>query len=137
MTSMTMTREQPPETEVPAKATRRRFTKEYKLEILEKVDRCTVPGEIGKLLRQEGLYSSQLTAWRRERRKGALQALEKRRGPKARKTSDQLKIEKLERENGRLRKKLEHVEKILVVQKKLSEVLGIQLEENDDAAGTD
>ncbi len=131
MTSMTMTIDKTPETEVPAKATRRRFTKEYKLDVLEKADHCTAPGEVGKLLRQEGLYSSQLTAWRRERRKGALQALGKRRGPKVKRSADQVRIEKLERENKRLRKKLDHAEKILTVQKKLSEVLGIQLEESD------
>ena len=133
MTTQTLNADQTPETEVPAKAKRRRFTKEYKLEILEKADRCVVSGEIGKLLRQEGLYSSQLTSWRKERRKGALQALERRRGPKTKKTPEQLKIEKLQRENERLRKKLDHAEKIISVQKKLSEVLGSQLEENDDA----
>jgi len=119
------------ETEVSAKPTRRNFTKEYKLEILEKADRCKSPGEIGKLLRQEGLYSSHLASWRAMRREGTLRALARKRGPKAKKTPAQVELEKLRRENERLRKKLEHAEKIIDVQKKLSEVLGIPLESQD------
>ncbi len=120
-------------TEVSAKATRRTFTKQYKLGILEQADRCTDSGELGKLLRREGLYSSHLTSWRAQRREGALRALGRKRGPKTKKTEDQLEIEKLQRENERLRKRLTHAEKIITVQKKLSEVLGIELEEEDDA----
>ena len=71
------------ETEVSAKATRRTFTKEYKLEILEKADRCSSPGEIGELLRKEGLYSSHLSSWRAQRREGALKTMGRKRGPKA------------------------------------------------------
>ena len=137
MRTMVMSTDRSHEAEVPSKATRRKFTKEYKLSILEKADRCVISGEIGKLLRQEGLYSSHLTSWRRERREGSLEALGHRRGPKMKKTPEQLKIEKLERENERLRKKIVHAEKIICVQKKLSEVLGIQLEENDDATELD
>lgn len=133
----TMSFDRVPETEVPAKATRRRFTKEYKLGILERADRCMTSGGIGKLLREEGLYSSHLTLWRKERREGSLQALGRRRGPKTKKTSEQLKIEKLQRVIEQLRKKLAHAEKIITVQKKLSEVLGIQLEENGDAPERD
>ena len=125
------------ETEVSAKAKRRAFTKEYKLRILEKADRCVGSGEIGKLLRQEGLYSSHLTQWRKLRQHGSLKALGGRRGPKMKKTAEQLEIERLHREVERLRKKLGHAEKIIGVQKKLSEVLGIQLEENDDANESD
>lgn len=120
------------ETEVSAKATRRTFTKEYKLEILEKADRCSSPGEIGELLRKEGLYSSHLSSWRAQRREGALKTMGRKRGPKAKKTAEQIELEKLRRENQRLRTKLDHAEKIITVQKKLSEVLGIPLE-NDDA----
>jgi hypothetical protein len=72
MTTMTIDAFQGRETEVPAKAVRRTFTKEYKLGILEKADRCRISGGIGKLLRQEGLYSSHLTLWRKERREGTL-----------------------------------------------------------------
>lgn len=137
-TTMNMT--QVPKTEaveVSAKATRRTFSKEYKIEILEKADRCVGPGEIGQLLRREGLYSSHLASWRNQRREGTLKSLGRRRGPKTKKTAEQLKNEKLQRENARLRKKLNHAEKIIDVQKKLSEVLGIELEEHDDATDLD
>ena len=73
--------------EVSPKATRRRFGKEYKLKILEKADKCSDAGEIGKLLRQEGLYSSHLATWRRLRRTGTLKALGRKRGPKTGKTA--------------------------------------------------
>jgi len=125
------------ETEVPATAKRRTFTKEYKLRILEKADRCAGSGETGRLLRGEGLYSSHLTAWRKQRREGTLKALARKRGPKTKKTAEQREVDKLRRENARLRRKLDHAEKIIGVQKKLSEVLGIQLEEHDDATGKD
>jgi transposase-like protein len=73
-----------PDPEVPAKATRRRFTTEYKLRILREVDRCKQPGEIGALLRREGLYSSLLSTWRKERDRRALRDLASRkRGRKA------------------------------------------------------
>jgi hypothetical protein len=69
----------PPDPEVPAKARRRRFSAEYKLAILREADACTQPGEVGALLRREGLYSSHLVDWRRQRDAGALQALARRR----------------------------------------------------------
>ena len=72
-----------PDPEVVAKPKRRRFTAEYRLRILEEADRCTQPGEVGRLLRREGLYSSHLTAWRKARRKGSLRELAaKKRGAK-------------------------------------------------------
>jgi transposase len=123
-------------TEVESKAPRRRFTREYKISILERADACTNLGEIGKLLRQEGLYSSHLCSWRGQRRKGILNALGRKRGAKA-KSSTQLENEKLRRENERLRKKLAHAEKIIDVQKKLSEVLGIPLDGETDATDSD
>jgi len=137
MTTMTIEASPGRETEVPAKAVRRKFTKEYKLGILEKADRCRVSGGIGKLLRQEGLYSSHLTSWRKERQEGALGASGRQRGPKTKKTPEGVEIEKLRRENARLRKKLDHAERIISVQKKLSEVLGVQLEEPDHATDPD
>ena len=70
-----------PDPEVPARAKRRRFTARYKLRILEEADACRAPGEVGALLRREGLYSSQLTQWRRARREGTLKALSRPRGP--------------------------------------------------------
>jgi len=123
--------------EVSPKATRRRFSKEYKLQVLERADRCTNTGEIGRLLRQEGLYSSHLTTWRRLRLEGTLGALGRKRGPKATKSTEQLENEKLRRENERLRKKLAHAEKIIDVQKKLSEVLGIPLDDDPNANEND
>ncbi len=124
-------------TEVESKAPRRRFTREYKISMLERVEACTNPGEIGKLLRQEGLYSSHLSSWRGQRRKGILNALGRKRGPKKATSSKQFEIEKLRRENERLRKKLAHAEKIIDVQKKLSEVLGISLDGETDATDSD
>jgi transposase len=120
-----------PEPEVPAKAQRRKFTAEYKLRIVREAERCKQPGEIGALLRREGLYSSLLTAWRREVEQGARAALRsKKRGPKARVVDPQVK--ELERENRRLRKRLEQAEIIISVQKKVSKLLGIPLENPDD-----
>lgn len=118
------------EVEVESKAKRRRFTKEYKLSILERADRCSDPGEIGKLLRQEGLYSSHLSTWRGLRRAGTLKALGRKRGP-AKASSSEVENGALRRENERLRKKLAQAERIIEVQKKLSEVLGISLEDVD------
>jgi transposase len=117
--------------EVPAKAQRRKFTSEYKLRIVREAERCKEPGEIGALLRREGLYSSLLTAWRREVEQGARTALRsKKRGPKAREVDPRVK--ELERENARLRKRLEHAELIIAVQKKVSKLLGIPLASPDD-----
>ena len=72
----------PPDPEVSAKATRRRFTPQYKLSIVEQADECETPGDIGRLLRREGLYSSHLSAWRKAAREGSLRELARKRGPK-------------------------------------------------------
>jgi len=120
-----------PDPEVPAKAKRRKFTAEYKLRIVREAERCKQPGEIGALLRREGLYSSLLTAWRREVEQGSRAALRsKKRGPKARVVDPRVK--ELERENARLRKRLEQAEIIISVQKKVSKLLGIPLESPND-----
>jgi len=111
------------ETEIPERATRRRFSEEYKLRVLEEADRCKKPGELGTLLRREGLYSSHLTSWRNQRREGTLKAFGRKRGPKPKHTSEQLELQKLQRENERLRERLRRAEKIIEVQKKLAEVL--------------
>ena len=71
-----------PDAEVVDKPTRRRFSPSYKLRVVEEADRCTEPGEVGRLLRREGLYSSHLTTWRKAVRSGSLRALSKRRGRK-------------------------------------------------------
>jgi transposase-like protein len=119
----------PPNPEVDAKPTRRTFTAAYKLKILDDADGCS-EGEIGALLRREGLYFSHLTAWRRQRAEGALQALGKKRGRKA-KPRDKEK-EQLIKENAKLRRKLEQAEKIIEIQKKVSALLA-QSESNDDS----
>lgn len=122
-----------PKTEVSPQVRRRSFTKEYKLSILERADRARDPGDVGRLLRQEGLYSSQLSAWRAQRRAGTLVALGRKRGPKKAETGEQQELARLQRENEQLRKKLAHAEKIIDVQKKLSEVLGVSLDDDADA----
>ncbi len=121
-----------PDPEVPAKARRRRFTAQYKLDILEEVDRCTQPGEIGAVLRREGLYSSHLSKWRQQRDAGALAGLTpKKRGRKPRPVDPQAqRVAALERENARLRDKLEKAETIIEVQKKLSQLLTNPQEES-------
>lgn len=116
---------QDPNPEVPPKARRRRYSAAYKKRILAEADRCAGPGEIGALLRREGLYSSLLSRWRRQREAGASAALEpKKRGRKARPVDPQAKrIAELEREAQHLRHKLEKAEMIIDVQKKLSRIL--------------
>ena len=120
----------PPDPEVPAKAQRRRFSAEYRLRILKQADACKKPGELGALLRREGLYSSLLTNWRRQREEGALQELRgRRRGPKAR--SADPRVKHLEAENRRLQRKLQRAETIITLQKKVAEILGIPLKPLD------
>jgi transposase len=116
-----------PDPEVVPTAQRRRFTAQEKLRILEEADGCTEPGELGALLRREGIYSSYLSRWRQERDRGQLQGLSpKRRGPKSAANSELTReIAKLQRENERLRARLAQAEAIIEVQKKLSEVLGL------------
>jgi transposase len=124
-----------PDPEVVPKAKRRKFSAEYKLRILDEVDSCTEPGQIGALLRREGLYSSHLTTWRRQRERGVLEAL----GPqkRGRKGKDELEreVSRLRRENERLQARLEQAETIIEVQKKLSHLLGLVTEENGTGKG--
>ncbi len=99
--------------EVTERAKRRRFTAEYKLRILRQADACRGDGDLGALLRREGLYSSNLTSWRRERNRGAEAALvAKKRGPKKRAVDPRVK--QLERENARLKRRLGRVELMLI-----------------------
>ena len=96
-----------PDAEVVDKPTRRRCSPSYKLRVVEEADRCTEPGEVGRLLRREGLYSSHLTTWRKAVRSGSLRALSKRRGRKPSERNPlEGKVRKLERENTRLEKEL-------------------------------
>jgi transposase-like protein len=115
-----------PDPEVTAKAKRRRFSVEYRLKILRQADACKAPGELGALLRREGLYSSLLSTWRRQRELGALAELRaRRRGPKPKAVDPRIK--ELEKENRRLQRKLKQAEMIIDVQKKVHELLGIPL----------
>ena len=116
----------PPDPEVPEKKRRRKFTAKYKLSILSEADSCTEPGQIGALLRREGLYSSHLTTWRRQKEEGLLDALSpKKRGRKKKPTNPLAdKVARLEKDNRRLQQKLKQAELIIEAQKKMSEILG-------------
>lgn len=113
-----------PSAGVPEKPRRRQYSAEFKARVVEAADACTQEGEIAALLRREGLYSSHLANWRRQYRSGAAQGLATRRGPKGR---DPIVLEKeeLERKVARLELRLWQAEKIIEVQKKVSELLGI------------
>lgn len=115
---------QPLDPEVVPRAKRRSFTTAYKLRILSQADRCMKPGEIGALLRSEGLYSSYLTTWRRQRDNGELGS--KRRGRPSDPSAKELA--RLKVENVRLALRLEKAEAIIEVQKKLSALLGLTSE---------
>ena len=125
----------PPDPEVAERAARRRFTAEYKLRVLHEADACAGTGELGGLLRREGLYSSHLTTWRRQREQGTLAALSpKKRGRPATPGSPLARrVAELEREKARLEGRLKQAETIIEVQKKISEILGIPLKTADTA----
>ena len=118
-----------PDPEVLEKPVRRQFTAAYKLEMVEAADRCSELGQIGALLRREGLYSSQLSTWRNQRQQGQLQALsDNKRGRKATIPHPvQQELEQLRRENQRLRHTLQQAELIIDIQKKASQLMGISL----------
>jgi transposase-like protein len=124
-----------PDPEVVAGPKRRRFTAEYKLRILKEADASTGGGEIGALLRREGLYSSHLVHWRRQREDAARTQLKARkRGPKPKLQDPRLK--QVEREKARLERRLKRAETIIEIQKKAAELLGIplkslEIDEND------
>ena len=113
--------------EVNDKPVRRRFDAAYKLRILEESDRCSEPGQLGELLRREGLYWSHLTNWRRLREEGTLQSLgSKKRGRKVKRDdATTQELERLRRENQRLAERLRQAETIIEVQKKISEIVGL------------
>ena len=124
-----------PDPAVAEKPVRRRFTAEYKLRILREADGCTECGQLGALLRREGLYSSHLSTWRQHRDQGTLAGLTpKRRGRKANPDAPLIaENERLKRETQRLAAKLRQAETIIEVQKKLSEILGIPLPPTDNS----
>ena len=127
-----------PEPEVVPQAKRRRFSAEYKLRILAEADACSERGQIGGLLRREGLYSSHLTTWRQQREQGQLDGLSARK--RGRKPSvDQALVKELvelKRENQRLESRLQQAETIIEVQKKLSGLLGLTPEEKESDEAT-
>ena len=116
--------------EVPERAKRRRFTAEYKLRIVQEADRCS-SGEVGSLLRREGLYSSHLAVWRRQRDEGALSSLSKKRGRKAKRSPEEIELERLRKENAGLRERQRQLELIVAAQKKVA-ALEQALEEDKD-----
>ena len=122
------------DSQVTAKAKRRRFTAEYKLRILREADALAETGGIGEMLRREGLYTSHLSSWRRERAHGELEGLSaKKRGRKGRPDKELVaENERLTRENARLTKRLAQAETIIEVQKKVATLLGIPLQSRED-----
>ena len=123
-----------PDPEVVAKPTRRQFTAEYRLRIVEEADRCTRPGEVGRMLRREGLYTSHLSAWRKARRSGSLQGLTaNKRGAKPTEHNPlSPKVRQLETKVARLEKELATAHTILDVQSKISGLLGLNLNNAKD-----
>jgi transposase-like protein len=111
-------------TEVVAKAKRRQHTAEYKLRILRELDECKGSSEAGSILRREGLYSSLVSKWREQRQRGYLTPGAQRRGPKTDPAAGELA--RLQRENQRLREKLERAELIIDVQKKVVQLVGLE-----------
>lgn len=120
------------EVEVVSRAERRRFTADYKLKVLRQADHCRQAGEIGALLRREGLYWSNLTTWRKQRASGELAGLSARkRGPQRREKNPLAeRVRELERDNARLKRRAERAEGIVELQKKISQILGIELEKS-------
>ena len=120
-----------PDPEVVATAQRRQFTSGDKRRILDAADRCTQPGEIGALLRKEGIYSSHLSTWRRQRTADERAALEPQ--PRGRKAdavlAEDRRVLQLTQENDRLRRKLAQANAIIDVQKKLCDLLGLPTDE--------
>jgi transposase-like protein len=115
--------------EVSAKASRRRFTADYKIKIIRQADACPDSKGLGALLRREGLYASNLTTWRKQMNRGVLTALSpKKRGRKESDSSPlQVENEKLRKENSRLERRLKRAELIIDIQKKAAQILGIPL----------
>ena len=122
---------------MPETVPRRRFTAAFKLRVLQQDDHCTQPGEIGALLRREGLYSSHLATWRRQRADGLFMSLAPKRRGRKKKPADPsaAKIAQLEKENQRLKQQLRRAEIIIDAQKKISEILGIEQNPEDTEGG--
>jgi len=125
-----------PDPELVERAKRRSFTARYKLEILAKADACTAPGEIGELLRREGLYTSHLTYWRKQRRDGALQELGK---PRGRKPADRrdAEIAELRRRAERAESELEKARRVIEIQGNVSALLEQMLGAEGESGSTE
>jgi transposase len=119
----------PPDPEVVARPVKRTFTAAYKQQILREADQCKKPGELGALLRREGLYRSLLQKWREQRETAEQEALTPRKvGRKAKQLDPAAKrVAELERENARLQQRLKQAEAVIDLQKKISEILAIPL----------
>ncbi len=118
---------------VVAKATRRRFTAAYKESILDAAERASKPGEIGALLRREGLYSSHLRLWRQQRANGVLSGRKRGRPVLGKKDARDLEFEALQRVNDDLTEKLRQAELIIEVQKKISEMINLRRIDRTDS----
>jgi len=127
-----------PDPEVPAKAKRRQFSAQYKRRIVREAAAASEAGEIGALLRREGLYFSNLIAWRRQSERGELAGLSPRRRGRKEKAVNPLakRVMELEREKRRLERKLEQAELLLDIQKKASRLLEIPLQSIEDEDGS-
>ena len=125
-----------PDPELVERPSRRRFSAEYKLRILREADACSRPGEIGALLRREGLYTSHLTAWRKQRDAGALEALDRKRGRKPADRRD-AEIEALRRRVERAEAELAQARKVIEVQGNVSALLGELLEPRGASGSTE
>ena len=122
-----------PDPEVVLQAKRRQFSAQYKLRILEEADRCTERGQIGELLRREGLYSSYLSKWREQRERGQLQGLAPQKRGRPAQALAATELARLQQENERLRVQLEQAEIIIDVQKKLAKLLGLTTAESESS----
>ena len=125
----------PPNPEVLERARRRQFTASYKLRILEEADRCVVSGQLGALLRREGLYSSHLAQWRRHRAEGTLAALAPQRRGQVASAIDPSEFARLRHDNERLTRQLATAETIIEIQKKVSILFGLTLPSASDDGG--
>ena len=122
-----------PNPEVSAQPTRRRFSGQYKAQVVKEASRCTEPGQIGALLRREGLVSSQLTLWRKQYHQGVLKALrDDKRGRKPLHDPRDRELDRLRRENARLTQKLQQAETIIEIQKKVAALLGNPIETSEN-----
>lgn len=115
------------ETGVSARASRRRFTVEYKTWIVQEAERLRGTGDVGALLRREGLFSSQLTMWRKQYQAGVRHALSQKRGPKVQVDGASSELARVQRENAQLRAELARAQLVIEIQKKLAALMGIPL----------